>query len=286
MDKIIVKNNDVIKEKVITSINDTVIVEDNDMHEFNNTVRLMIQNLNKANTNYIDILMSKIKKAKSYNKLSDVVYDFLVFYIISNDDGKIPGIKVTNRRKVDFVNEILNKKKDYATKKIINDIINCYYTNTLSMLNNNQIEDLLINMKTSNIFSLLSLYNRDINKNSFNDNLNDMIIHSINNCIISSLVKNRSHLCWDCEIANPLDCPKIRDRFYTSVSKLSNDEKQEIDKYPFITDGLQILKEKNIDKKMGYDIFDDNISKYYVNTFLVYNCDLYKNQVSVKKLHK
>ncbi len=64
-----------------------------------------------------------------------------------------------------------------------------------------------------------------------------------------SKVFMQDHLCSTCAYANPLACQKVADIFINSPGELKEKkyrEKQPIGEYPEITDGYQILDEKNI----------------------------------------
>ena len=307
MDNIIIskKNGKTIIKNLnsLSFLQNEIINDSNDddiLRIFDNTVYMIIRNLNKkGNKPYIDMLMSKIKNAKTYEGLETVASYFLLLYKDANKDANGIGEIRKVCGAVNLISDVIESHKEYAIDKIVTGLINCYYSNTLSMFNNNQLNDLIVNINDNDLLMLLSMYNRDIDGQLFNDYLNNKIITGIYNSIISRVFssdtnpKNKYHKCSDCSYAS--NCPKV-EAFFGPKDNIY-DEKLTLDKYPFIYDGIQLLSRRPISNKKpigdSLDFYQENndsnedyglLTDYYVDQFLVGNCN--PMDKSFNKLYK
>ena len=152
--------------------------------------------------------------------------------------------------------ETINKTREYSIDTIIKKIAMIYFDDFVKHMPFNEVEkcDKLLKNGTTSM-ELLEDLNIEFSCDMINRGIKEYSALALSSAINKYYIMRRHHLCFDCQYECTL-CPKIELDW------------EDIEKYSFITDGAQIVK-------------NGEITKFYV-----YKCALEKEAAAKKKTMK
>lgn len=248
--KLIEIQNEIKKDKknsgsYIISFNKQYI--ENEIHN----LKMIIENglYNKGEKNTLETIVDILKIVKTKEDLAKILF------FVKNTEN--------NQTRIKKLKNFYNYNSNLVLSVMTKEIIKLYVDDQISKIKDSdkeKIEEDLID--GNNLYDILIKINSHFDKVKSDNGITELTLRIFNDELWKKLEEKSTMLCWDCSNGYVSKCSKIRDL-----------KKKNIEDYPFIVSGFQVIKNDEIER------------------FIVTNCKRYKkatnkNQMTSKELRK
>lgn len=215
-------------------------------HITNEKVQQMIKEIRDSSngTTIVSELYSNLKEIETYEQLMDFIFLFRKRYnetITSRYHNSHSTYFSGENRILKTFDSCLKENPQTIINAITKKIISLYYFNLILNSGRKQINNLeSLKFNNTPTEELLSLTHEQFSETSKQNGVYDLSKILFSDMIDVAFDRSQKHLCWDnCQNAYVSKCPKIADY-----------PMKDINCYPFITNGYQIITDDHQEEKL------------------------------------
>ncbi len=231
--------------KEITTLYNELLF-DKYLEEIEKIVGVLMQNLSRRSDGPIKIskamkILKNIESVEEIEKIMPILYENEASMFFERD------LTLEKKRK-----QLYAYRKDVYLDILSSEVIKNYFVNLLADKDLDDVFAFIIEgFNSDNPIRLILKLDSNFNQNEAQKEMLKYSAQLLPEILAEYFRRPSNSLCWKCTNSYVTKCPKIADI-----------EKQGIDKYTFITQGFQLIKDKKIDK------------------FIITKCDNYEEESS------